>query len=101
MSISGQIVSDTLTGYTQKTPYKAKPSNFLDNILSEYPDKYQNFRNFIFMTSHFSSTILRLIGSSDVIRMKNGPHQSGVFILSHFMVYLKLFYFQIFKGKST
>ena len=43
---------------------------------------------------------LRLVASSSVIsiRMKNCPHQSGLFILSHFMVYLKTFHFQIFKG---
>ena len=27
----------------------------LDTVLSEYPDKSYNFRNFIFMTSHFST----------------------------------------------
>ena len=27
----------------------------LDIVLSEYPDKTHNFRNFIFMTSHFST----------------------------------------------
>ena len=32
----------------------------LDIFLSEYPDKSHNFRNFIFMTSHFS-TLLHII----------------------------------------
>ena len=27
----------------------------LDIFLSEYPDKFHNFRNFIFMMSHFST----------------------------------------------
>ena len=30
----------------------------LDIVLSEYPDKSHNFRNFIFMTSHFSTLSL-------------------------------------------
>ena len=30
----------------------------LDIVLSEYPDKSHNFRNFIFMTSHFSTLFL-------------------------------------------
>ena len=29
----------------------------MDIILSEYPDKSHNFRNFIFMTSHFSTLL--------------------------------------------
>ena len=29
----------------------------LDVVLSEYPDKSHNFRNFIFMTSHFSTLL--------------------------------------------
>ena len=31
----------------------------LDIVLSEYPDKSHNFRNFIFMTSHFSTLLIR------------------------------------------
>ena len=76
MGISGQIVSEMLAGYTQKTPYKPfkfrrvvwsvlsitglRNAHFwqvglFDIVLSEYPDKSHNFRNFIFMTSHFSA----------------------------------------------
>ena len=80
MSISGQIVSEMLVGYTSKTPQN--PSNFswvapsitgynlrenlpqsahfwqvglFDIVPSEYPDKSHDFRNFIFMMSHLST----------------------------------------------
>ena len=35
----------------------------LDIVHSEYPDKSQDFRNFIFMTSHFSTLLLMLLYS--------------------------------------
>ena len=87
MSISGQIVSEMLAGYTSKTPLN--PSKFFwvdpsingydlrenlhqnahfwqvglfDIVPSEYPDKSHDFRNFSFMMSHLStlqSTALR------------------------------------------
>ena len=35
----------------------------LDIVHSEYPDKSHDFRNFIFMTSHFSTLLLMLLYS--------------------------------------
>ena len=71
MSILGQIVSETLAGYTQHNWATISeticPEMFifgryivglLEIVLSEYPDKSHNFRNFIFMTSHFSTLYL-------------------------------------------
>ena len=64
MSISGQIVSEivaqlclensiqTLLNFFWVDPKKnLEEVGLLDIVLSEYPDKSHNFRNFIFMTS--------------------------------------------------
>ena len=41
----------------------------LDIVLSEYPDKYHNFRNFIFMTSHFSTLYQSFMCKRDEINV--------------------------------
>ena len=55
MSISGQITSEMLAGYDLRgnLPRNAHfwQVGLLDIVLSEYPDKSYNFKNFIFMTS--------------------------------------------------
>ena len=35
-------------------------------VLSEYPDKSHNFRNFIFMTSHFSTLLTIILGITNM-----------------------------------
>ena len=37
----------------------------MDIVLSEYPDKSHDFRNFIFMTSHFSTLLTRWMFTSN------------------------------------
>ena len=56
MSISGQIVSDIIAQLCSENSIQT----LLDIVLSEYPDKSHDFRNFIFMTSHLS-TLLRIV----------------------------------------
>ena len=67
MSISGQIVSDIVAQLCLENSIQTLlnlPRNahfqyvgLLDIVLSEYSDKSHNFRNFIFMTSHFSTLL--------------------------------------------
>ena len=44
----------------------------LDIVLSEYPDKSHNFRNFIFMTSHFSTLLIQRLPRSFPAKMNTG-----------------------------
>ena len=53
MSISGQIVSEIVAQLCLENSIQTLLNFF--GVDPEYPDKSHNFRNFIFMTSHFST----------------------------------------------
>ena len=53
----------------------------LEIVLSEYPDKSHNFRNFIFMTSHFS-TLLE-ISSHTAILLTKGTAITSLLLFYH------------------
>ena len=85
MSISGQIVSEIVAQLCLE--------NFVQTLLillgvdREYPDKSHNFRNFIFMTSHFSILLTiqdkteldsrDIVSFAAVFRLVTDPPENG------------------------
>ena len=85
MSISGQIVSEIVAQLCLENSIQTLLKFF--GVDPEYPDKSHNFRNFIFMTSHFSILLTiqdkteldsrDIVSFAAVFRLVTDPPENG------------------------